>query len=69
MKAKMPHKPTEQWTYLCNVCDTTFYVGRGPILLKCPHCQNTNPTDFVAIYVPDNPEENKMYTEDDWHGG
>ncbi|MFA6209013.1 MAG: hypothetical protein WCT03_07825 [Candidatus Obscuribacterales bacterium] len=67
MKAKMPNKPSEAATYLCNKCSKQFKFEQGTLI--CPSCQNTNKTDLVVISMKDNPEENQMYTEDDFLGG
>jgi len=67
MKAKMPDKPAETATYLCNKCNKSFDFKEGT--LTCPSCHNTSRKDMVPIYVRDNPAEEKMYTPEDWHGG
>lgn len=67
MHAKMPNKPAEVGQYLCSICDKTFGFKQGQ--LECPRCGNSIKSDLVRINVPNDPEEEKLYTKDDWHGG
>lgn len=67
MKAKMPNKPAEAATYICNVCRCQFRLDGGELV--CPKCKNAKRSDFAIVDIRDNPQEEKMYTEDDWHGG
>ncbi len=67
MKAKMPNKPSEAATYLCNKCNMQFVFEQGNLL--CPRCQNSDKTELVVISIKDNLEENQLYTEDDFLGG
>jgi phage FluMu protein Com len=67
MKAKMPAKPAEKATYLCNKCNKQFQFASGD--LKCPSCGNQNKTDLVIIYIKDDPKEEHLYTKDDFVGG
>lgn len=67
MKAKMSNKSSEAATYLCNKCSKQFQFDQGS--LACPRCKNADKTDLVVISIKDNPEENQLYTEDDFLGG
>lgn len=67
MKAKMPNKPSEAATYLCNKCSMQFAFEQGNLL--CPRCQNSDKTELVVISIKDNLDENQLYTEDDFLGG
>ncbi len=67
MKAKMPNKPSEAATYLCNKCDKQFKFEQGNLV--CPRCKNGDKTELVVISIKDNLEENQLYTEDDFLGG
>lgn len=67
MKAKMPNKPTEAAKYLCMNCNTQFLFQTGQLI--CPSCKNSRRSELVAIDIRDNPQEENMYTPDDWHGG
>jgi Zn finger protein HypA/HybF involved in hydrogenase expression len=67
VKAKMSNKPSEAATYLCNKCNTQFNHVQGKLV--CPSCSNTNKTDLVVISIKDDPDENQLYTEDDFLGG
>lgn len=67
MKAKMENKPAEAGKYLCNVCSTKFRYESGT--LTCPKCGTLTPDNMVRIDVRNDPDEEKMYTEDDFIGG
>ena len=67
MKARMPNKPAEAATYLCNKCSKQFKFEEGSLV--CPKCGTANKTDLVVISIKDNPDENMLYTEDDFLGG
>jgi hypothetical protein len=67
MKAKMTDKPPEVGRYLCNKCQKAFHFKGG--VLTCPACHNVSRSDMVVIGINDNPAEEQMYTEGDWHGG
>lgn len=65
MKAKMPpgHKAPEAAEYLCDKCDTRFFLNfNGP--LRCPNCYTTNINSLVPIYIEDDPPEEEMLS---WH--
>ncbi|MBY0358754.1 MAG: hypothetical protein K2W82_12190 [Candidatus Obscuribacterales bacterium] len=68
MKAKMPNKPAETAKYLCTRCNKEF-LFQGGGFLSCPDCGNINRSELVPIDIRDNPQEEKFYTDDDWHGG
>lgn len=67
MKAKMENKPAETGKYLCQVCNTKFRYETGT--LTCPKCGTLTPDNMVRIDVRNDPEEERMYTEDDFLGG
>ncbi len=67
MKAKMENKPAEAGKYLCSVCSTKFRFESGT--LNCPKCGTLTPGNMVRIDVRNDPDEEKMYTEDDFIGG
>lgn len=67
MKAKMENKPAEAGKYLCNVCNTKFGYQTGT--LTCPKCGTLTPENLVRIDVRNDPDEEKMYTDDDFIGG
>lgn len=67
MKAKMSKKPPEASKYLCTHCNHQFSYKGGR--LSCPSCGSTDKVDFVPIDVLDDPEEDSLYTADDFHGG
>lgn len=67
MKAKMPQKPPETARYLCMRCNQEFDFRGGT--MSCPVCGNTRKSEFVPIDVRNDPDEEQMYTPDDWHGG
>jgi uncharacterized Zn finger protein (UPF0148 family) len=52
---------------LCNVCSTKFRYESGT--LTCPKCGTLTPENMVRIDVRNDPDEEKMYTEDDFIGG
>ena len=67
MKAKMSNKPPETAEYMCMKCNKQFTFSSGELL--CPSCGNKNRSELVPTHVNNNPAEEKMYTNDDWHGG
>lgn len=67
MKAKMLDKQPEAAKYLCTRCEKQFVYRKGS--LACPRCSNSKRDELVPIYLKNDPEEENMYTNDDWHGG
>jgi tRNA(Ile2) C34 agmatinyltransferase TiaS len=69
MKAKMKpgQKPPEPGNYQCQKCNCRF-TAKGDTLV-CPKCENTNRDELIPIYMENDPEEEEMYSEADWHGG
>jgi len=72
MKAKMRKgtKVPESGEYLCQKCNKRFiFEGTDPSKLVCPNCGASKLEDLVPIYMENNPEEEQMYSKDDWQGG
>jgi len=67
MKAKMPDKPPEAANYLCTKCGKQFAFRMGDLV--CPKCSSDKRSDFVPIFVKSDPQEDSMYTSDDFPGG
>ena len=69
MKAKMTGEETvpESGVYLCQNCQIKFKFSAGK--LACPKCGSTDSESLVMIYVENDPEQEQMYSEIDWHAG
>ncbi len=69
MKAKMKgeQKMPESGDYECQRCGARFKVDGQSVI--CPQCGNTKLDELILFYVENDPEEEQMYTEADWHGG
>jgi hypothetical protein len=69
MKPKMDEgeKPAEAGVYMCIWCDTNFAYTAGK--LACPNCQNALASDLVVIYLEEDPGEDPMYCQVEFHGG
>lgn len=67
MKARMSGKSPEAANYLCTKCGKEFAFRSGS--LTCPKCESHKRSDFVPIYMKNDPEEEGMYTDGDFHGG
>jgi transcription initiation factor IIE alpha subunit len=72
MKAKMKKglKPPESGEYQCQKCNQRFnFTGTNADDLVCPKCGESSLENLIPIYMENNPEEEQLYSEDDWHGG
>lgn len=71
MKAKMPpgEKIPEAAEYLCKKCETRFYFSELNDELVCPSCGTADQTELVPVYMENDPQEEEMYSEDDWGQG
>ena len=72
MKAKMKKglKPPESGEYQCQKCNHRFqFNSTDPNKLVCPKCGEASLDNLIPIYMENNPEEEQLYSKDDWHGG
>lgn len=72
MKAKMNKglKVPESGEYQCQRCNRRFIItGKSEEQLICPQCKDSNPQDLVPIYMENDPEEEQLYSKDDWQAG
>ena len=69
MKAKMRkgEKPPEPGEYQCQRCNCRFKPNGNKLI--CPQCGSSKQDELVPIYMENDPEEEQMYSEADWHGG
>lgn len=66
MKAKIKNQPRDTGVYHCIECggDSIIHYGERA---QCSLCKNTKA--LVIIHKEDDPQEEMMYTDADWHGG
>ncbi len=70
MKAKLPESEQTLVSgarYLCVWCDAEFSIKKGE--LRCPSCGNNQVRDIIPIYLENDPQEEALYCEVDFHGG
>jgi rRNA maturation endonuclease Nob1 len=69
MKAKMGRgqKPPEPGNYQCQKCNSRFQPNKDSLV--CPQCGNAKAEELVPIYMEEDPEEEQMYSKDDFRGG
>jgi len=73
MKAKMKKgtKVPESGDYQCQKCNQkfTFTGTTADQVIVCPKCSTSSLDDLIPIYMENDPEEEQLYSKDDWHGG
>ncbi len=67
MKAKMTGQVPDTGVYLCQNCQIKFKFSGGQ--LACPKCGSTERDNLLMIYVENDPEQEQMYNDIDWHAG
>lgn len=67
MKAKMTESVPEAGVYLCQICQIKFKFKKGQLI--CPKCKTEDRINLLMIYVENDPEQDQLYSDIDWHGG
>ena len=67
MKAKMVESIPETGVYLCQICQIKFNFTDGQLV--CPKCHTQDRENLIMIYVENDPEQDQLYSNIDWHAG